>query len=71
MKTLDDCFTELITHRAWWKNSPYDRKSAFVHKKLFLQGKLPDEIKRIYLRAAGFELVQPEMWKCDSSKFES
>jgi hypothetical protein len=66
MKTLDECFTELIAHRGWWKESPYDRKSASVHKKLFLQGKLPDETKRIYLQVAGYEKAQPEMWRIKS-----
>ncbi len=61
-KTLDECFTELIAHRGWWKDSPYDRKSASVHKKLFIQGKLSDEIKRIYLQNAGYTRCQQEMW---------
>lgn len=61
-KTLDECFTELIIHRGWWKNSPYDRKSASVHKKLFREGRLPDEVKRVYLQNAGYTLYQQEMW---------
>ena len=47
-KTLDECFKELILKRGWSKNSPYDRRTASRHKKLFLEGALPDEFKRIY-----------------------
>lgn len=62
-KSLNECFSELIIHRGWWKNSPYDRKSASFHKKQFLEGKLPDEIKRVYLLNAGYTLYQQEMWE--------
>lgn len=62
-KTLDECFAELIAKRGWSKNSPYDRKSASLHKKMFLSGRLPDETKRIYLQSAGYELVQKELWQ--------
>ena len=59
-KTLDECFKELILKRGWSKNSPYDRRTASRHKKLFLEGALPDEFKRnifakcwLYNSAAG------------------
>lgn len=61
-KTLDECFTELISERGWSKNSPYNRKTASLHKKMFLSGKLPDETKRIYLQSAGYKLLQKELW---------
>ena len=57
-KTLDECFKELILKRGWSKNSPYDRRTASRHKKLFLEGALPDEFKRIYLQSAGYTIVQ-------------
>lgn len=62
-KTLDECFTDLILKRGWWKNSDFDRKTAHFHKKQFLLGKLPDEIKRVYLENAGYKKVQQELWK--------
>lgn len=62
-KTLDECFAELIVRRGWWKNSPYERKTASLHKRMFLAGKLYDEIKRIYLQNANYELVQKELWR--------
>ena len=62
-KTLDECFKELILKRGWSKNSPYDRRTASRHKKLFLEGALPDEFKRIYLQSAGYSIVQPELWR--------
>lgn len=64
-KTIDECFAELIEKRAWHRGSPYDRKNANYHKKIFLQGKLPDEVKREYLESAGYKLVQAEMWSND------
>jgi hypothetical protein len=65
-KTLDDCFEELCSNRGWWSKSPYDRKAASKHRKLFLLGKLPDETKRMYLKCSGYYLSQPELWQLDN-----
>lgn len=62
-KSLDECFEELISTRGWYKGSPFDRKSASVHKKLFKEGRLSDELKRIYLHNAGYIKSQPELWR--------
>ena len=70
-KTLDECFKELILKRGWSKNSPYDRRTASRHKKLFLEGALPDEFKRIYLKSAGYTIVQPELWRQELSNREN
>lgn len=66
-RTLNECFRELITKRGWSKNSPYDRKVASVHKKLFLADKLPDETKRVYLQSAGWKCIQVELWQKDDN----
>lgn len=67
VKTLDECFKDLISKRAWSKNSSYDRRTASRHKKLFLAGELPDEIKRVYLQSAGYTIVQPELWRQEAN----
>lgn len=66
-KSLDECFEELISTKGWYKGSSFDRKKASVHKKLFIEGKLPDEIKRIYLHCAGYVQSQPELWRWNNN----
>ena len=65
-KGIDECFSELIKAKEWHRGSPFDRKSAYYHKKIFREGKLSDNIKREYLKAAGYRLAQPEMWYKES-----
>ncbi|MFK8284945.1 hypothetical protein [Capnocytophaga canis] len=60
--TIEECFHQILKKRAWYKNSPYDRKSAFVHKKKFLEGTLSRDIIRIYLQSSGYVVVQQELW---------
>ena len=43
-KGIDECFSELIKAKEWHKGSPFDRKSAYYHKKIFREGKLSDNI---------------------------
>lgn len=64
-KDIDESFSELIQKKEWHKGSPYDRKSAYYHKKIFKEGKLSDNIKREYLQAAGYKQVQVELWSND------
>lgn len=59
---LDSCFAELLKRRAWYKPAHNDRRLASYHKKLFQQGLLPDEQKRLYLCASGYSLTQQELW---------
>lgn len=61
-KTLDEIFAELIKKRAWYNGTDIDRSTASYDKKLFLQGKLTDERKRMYLNKLGYKIVQPELW---------
>ena len=43
----------------WYQTVSYThlRRTASRHKKLFLEGALPDEFKRIYLQSAGYTIV--------------
>lgn len=61
-KSIDEAFTELITKRNWYKNSPYDRRTASYDKEKFTKGELSYERKRIYLESAGYGIIQPEEW---------
>ncbi len=62
-KTIDECFSTLIKNKRWHKGSPFVKQMATYHKNIFKKGKLSDNIKRIYLEAAGYELIQPELWE--------
>lgn len=62
-KTLDDSFQELIQKEKWYANENINKKIAYQHKMSFLNGKLTDSIKRNHLIAAGYRLVQPELWE--------
>lgn len=68
-KSLDECFAELLSEKEWYTNSSYDKETSFHHKDLFLAGKLPDEIKRAYLKSASYELARPELWKKNNHKY--
>lgn len=61
--TIDEAFGELVVRPGWYKPSRYDRVRACKHKRDFMAGALPYEIKREYLEAAGFRLTVPEKWK--------
>lgn len=68
--TLQDAFRELVTKRAWYKNSGILQQNAIRDKRFFLEGRaIPEERIRRYLRTAGWEQVQQEQWtKGDSLK---
>jgi hypothetical protein len=61
--SLDECFAQVIKKRGWYKNSSFDRKKAAYHKKMFIEHRLSNEIKKIYLQSVGYEIIQPELWK--------
>lgn len=61
--SMDECFAQVIKKRGWYKNSLFDRKKAAYHKKMFLEHRLPYDIKKIYLQNIGYEIVQSELWK--------
>ena len=61
-KRLSDSFKELIDKRAWYKKSGINRKKAYKDKVAFLEGTLPEDTMRMYLRTAGYVQVQNELW---------
>ncbi len=62
-RTIDECFAEIIKDRGWYKNTGYNRATASLHKQKFLEGTLKYELKRIYLEAKGYKIIQEELWK--------
>jgi hypothetical protein len=62
-ENLDHCLALEMKNEAWYKGTKYDRRAAWVHKQLFLQGKLPYEIKKIYLQNLGYKIIQVELWE--------
>jgi len=61
--SIDESFAQAIKKRSWYSNSPFDRKKAFYHKRMFQEHRLPYEIKRVYLESIGYEIIQPELWR--------
>ena len=61
--SLDECFKKLIAERGWYKNASIDRRTASLHKRMFIEGRLSDEVKRGYLKSAGYVKVQIELWR--------
>ena len=61
-KTLEECFADLITGRAWYKRTGVDRKTAYRDKLYFQNGELPENKMRYYLTHAGYIMCQPELW---------
>jgi hypothetical protein len=61
-KTLNECFTELVERRAWYKNAEVDRKTAYRDKTRFEAGELAESKIRFYLSRAGYKLYQSELW---------
>ena len=64
---LDKCLELEMKKIAWYKGSKYNEKNAWQHKQLFLKGKLPYEIKKLYLQNLGYKIVQVELWEKDDT----
>lgn len=61
--SVDECFSDLIKRRAWYKDSGNDRTLAFKHKLSFLKGNLSYDKKVFYLEKAGYTMTQEEKWR--------
>lgn len=61
-KNLAAAFAELISKRAWYKNRGVSRKTAYRDKSAFLENRLSEKEMRNYLKCAGYEIIQEELW---------
>jgi len=63
-KTLNEAFAELIKKRRWYAYSFRVARQAKEDKAKFLKGKvIPEHRIREYLKSAGWEPVQNELWE--------
>jgi len=67
---LNECFRQLIRKRAWYKNSNVTRRQAYRDKLYFEKDILPEQKIRFYLKNAGYELYQEELWKQKNENIE-